>query len=435
MHNSPERMKSKHIACICDPGNSHIMNFAAIADELKRRGHRFTVFHLPDLEPKVRAHGLEFSPLPRYRASAEPRVDPGAMLHDSSLREFLFWAKHNANTFCSEAPRAFRSANVDAVLVDMSEPGAASAAEAAGLPFITVCNAIPLHGEPAVPPDFSPWPYSTNAWAKLRNRAAYSVRDLMIWPLHRTVNHYRRRHALRAYRSPEDSFSPFAQITQLVPEFDFPRKRLPDVFHYVGPYRRGARANISFPYERLDGKPLVYASLGTVLGGRKHIWQAIVDGCAGLDIQLVISLGGRDGAGLIANLSSNTIVVKYAPQQELLSRAAVAITHAGLNSVMEALAAGAPLVAVPMTGDQFSVAARIAYTRVGEVIQANECSGAAVGAAVRKILDTSAYRDRESVIRAAIEKTRGATSAADIIEEVIATRRPILRCTVPISVD
>jgi zeaxanthin glucosyltransferase len=63
---------------------------------------------------------------------------------------------------------------------------------------------------------------------------------------------------------------------------------------------------------------------------------------------------------------SNVIVVDQAPQIELLKRATLCITHAGLNTALESLAYGVPMVAIPIGYDQFGVAARIAYHGVGE---------------------------------------------------------------------
>jgi len=403
------------------------MTFGAIGRELQRRGHRVTVFQAPELAQKISAEGLDFSPLASRGFSVQHYVDLVVEQQGVSLRNFLDYAVKSARMLCEEAPGAFQSAGVDGVVVDISQPGGATAAEISGLPFVSVCNALPLHSEPDVPPDFLPWRYHDAWWARVRNRLGYAVRDFMIRPLHRVLNGYRSSSGLRPYGSPDDSFSPFAQITQLVREFDFPRKRLPDCFHYVGPYRREPEREVSFPFERLDGRPIIYASLGTVFGSRTEIWNAIVEGCRGLDAQLVIALGGSGRAQSLTKLPANAIVADYAPQCELLKRASLAITHGGLNSVMEALAAGVPPLAIPITGDQFGVAARIAYTGVGEIVPAAKCTGSRIGAAARKILSRSTYREREAVIGAAIQRTQGAVSAASIIEEVVATRRdPVL---------
>lgn len=339
-----------------------------------------------------------------------------------SIRNFLDYAIKSATMLCEEAPGALRAIHADGVMVDISEPGGATAAEAAGLPFVTVCNAVPLHSDPETPPDFLPWRYRDAWWARLRNQLAYAVRNVIISPLHRVLNRYRREWNLRPYWSPDDSFSQLAQITQLVPEFDLPRSRLPTCFHYVGPYRREAEKSIPFPYDRLDGRPLIYASLGTVFGGRTELWKAILEGCSGQNMQVIISLGGHRVE--LPDARSNTIVVDYGPQRELLRRASLAITHAGLNTVMEACAAGVPLVAMPITGDQFGAAARVSYANIGEVVPVSKCHGSSIQAAVQKILGSSSYAVHAAAIRRAIDRTNGARSAAEIIEDVISARRP-----------
>lgn len=421
-------MRSLHIACICDPGPSHVMACKAIAHELQSRGHRVTFFQAAELRPKFPpGEGFGFSPLPNHGFSAESYVELVGHQQGVSIRNFLDYAAKSAVMLCEEAPRALQAAGVDGAITDISEPGGATAAEAAGLPFVTISNALPLHSDPDVPPDFLPWRYHDAWWARIRNRIGYAVRDALISPLHRVLNRYRRSWKLRPYRSPDDSFSRIAQITQLVAEFDLPRKHLPPYFHYVGPYRREPETDISFPWERLDGRRFIYASLGNVFGGRADLWRAIIDGCSQLNAQLVISLGGRRAE--LPQLPAGGIVVQYAPQVRLLNRAAVAITHAGLNSVMEAAAAEVPVLAIPITGDQFGVAARIAHTKMGEVVPASNCDGPRVAAAARSILGTHAFRERASIIRDAIDRTHGAADAAVIIEAGLLTGQPVLRQT------
>src|SRR2546422_7887921 len=67
-------------------------------------------------------------------------------------------------------------------------------------------------------------------------------------------------------------------------------------------------------------------------------------------------------------LAGEPIVVEFAPQLELLKRAALCITHAGLNTALECLSNGVPMVAIPITNDQPGVAARIEWTGTGEMV-------------------------------------------------------------------
>ena len=50
---------------------------------------------------------------------------------------------------------------------------------------------------------------------------------------------------------------------------------------------------IEFPWQKLDGRPLIYASMGTLQNRQKPIFETIAAACAGLDAQLRLSLGSR----------------------------------------------------------------------------------------------------------------------------------------------
>jgi UDP:flavonoid glycosyltransferase YjiC (YdhE family) len=85
------------------------------------------------------------------------------------------------------------------------------------------------------------------------------------------------------------------------------------------------------------------------------------------DLQLVLSIGNQIDPDQVGPAPSNAIIVRQAPQLELLQRSSVCITHAGLNTVLEALAQGVPQIAIPVTHDQPGVAARIANKQTGLV--------------------------------------------------------------------
>jgi hypothetical protein len=84
-------------------------------------------------------------------------------------------------------------------------------------------------------------------------------------------------------------------------------------------------------------------------------------------LQLALSIGDQLQPREIGPVPSNAIIVKRAPQLELLKQTSVSITHAGLNTVLEALTQGVPQVAIPVTNDQPGVAARIADKKTGVI--------------------------------------------------------------------
>jgi MGT family glycosyltransferase len=163
----------------------------------------------------------------------------------------------------------------------------------------------------------------------------------------------------------------------------------------------------------------VYASLGTLQNGSEDIFRIIADACAGLDTQLVISLGGGLDPERLGLLSGDPLVVKYAPQPEIVKRAAAVITHAGLNTTLESLAEGVPLVCIPLGNDQPGVAARVASRGVGVVVPRRKLNAKRLRSPVRSVLTDEKYRCAARETQAVILQLDGLQRAADIIENAL----------------
>jgi MGT family glycosyltransferase len=136
---------------------------------------------------------------------------------------------------------------------------------------------------------------------------------------------------------------------------------------------------------------------------------------------------GRKGASIPENLPGNPIVVGYAPQVALLRRAALVITHGGLNTRLESLSEGLPLVVVPITNDQPGVAARIAHLGVGEFIPVQKLTAAAMRQAVQRVLTAPNYRERSAHFAEKLQQLNGPAHAADLIENAFTRRQRIVR--------
>lgn len=407
----------KHYGIICPPVRGHLNPFLALARELQGRGHRVTVFHMPDLETSVRAEEVDFVPI---GASDHPIGSLSRSLDElgrlSGLAALRFTVRAVAMTtemICRDAPRAIRDAGVDMLLVDQTEPAGGSVAEYLGMPFVTLCNALALNREPNIPPPFSPWKYRESAWARLRNALGYAVSDRILAPVHRVLGDYRRRWKLPAYKSSEDSYSQLAQISQQPPEFDFPRRLLPSCFHYVGPLRGPERRRGEFPWERLDGRPLIYSSLGTLQNARTNLFQCFAEACKGMDVQLVIA--GRSPESL-GPLPENVIATSYAPQLELLKKASLTVTHGGLNTVLDSLSCGVPMIVVPLTYEQPAIAMRVVRIGAGEMVPLSRSTPQRIRTAIRNLRSESMYTVRAEAMAVSIKVAGGVVRAAQLIE-------------------
>ena len=125
-------------------------------------------------------------------------------------------------------------------------------------------------------------------------------------------------------------------------------------------------------------------------------------------------------------MPGNPLVVRAAPQLELLDRAALTITHAGMNTTMESLARGVPLVAIPITNDQPAVAARIAWTGAGLVVPPWRLTPKRLRAAVARVLAEPSFTANAARLQAAIARAGGVSKAADVVERLLQTGQPVL---------
>jgi MGT family glycosyltransferase len=160
--------------------------------------------------------------------------------------------------------------------------------------------------------------------------------------------------------------------------------------------------------------------MGSLQNGFDEVFRKIAHACAGLDAQLVLSLGGGMEPAALGDLPGDPIVVKFAPQLELLRRASLTITHAGLNTTLESLAQGVPMVAIPVGNDQPGVAARIAWTQTGRVVPLGKLSVQRLRGEVETVLRDGKYRAAAQQLQQAITRINGLEKAADLVEATLA---------------
>jgi zeaxanthin glucosyltransferase len=131
----------------------------------------------------------------------------------------------------------------------------------------------------------------------------------------------------------------------------------------------------------------------------------------------VLSVGDRVELDQLEPAPKNTIIVKRAPQLELLKRTSVCVTHAGLNTVLESLAQGVPQVAIPVTFDQPGVAARIADKQTGVVTSLDKLTVSHLSTLTTEVLTNPIYRANARKVQKAIAQINGLSVAADLIED------------------
>ena len=423
-----------HFGIIYPPASGHLNPMTALGRELQRRGHQVTVLGTLDVQSKALAAGLEFRAIAEseypLRSTAQMSVQLGQLNGLAALRYTISLYKDFTAVLLRDIPKAIKEAGVEALLIDESIL-ASAVAEFLHIPFVTVCfgGCGGLRADPqnAIPPFFTTWSHNPAWWALLRNQLVWFLFHWLIQPIRDVENEYRRQWKLPLRSSYHEAYSKLAIISQQLAELEFPKQKLPSHLHFTGPlYDTTARQKVDFPYEKLNGKPLIYASLGTVLNRLQYVFRDIAHACEDLDVQLVISLGGALDPEELSNLPGQPIVVKYAPQLELLKKTTLTITHAGLNTTLESLSNGVPMVAIPIANDQPSVAARIAWAGVGEFIPLSRLSVPKLRTAIQQVLTQDSYKQNALRLQEAIRHAGGVSRAADIVEKAVFTGKPVL---------
>ena len=412
-----------HFGVLSYRGAGHLNPLLALSKQLIERGHRVTLFQHPELERRIRQHGMGFFPIEvsgvvgskQQQAKAAWRKNATAL---EEVRDRLKRTIAEMEAYLREYPAAIRAAGVDTLILGEIILAGPTVAEMLRLPYFIVSTSIPHNFGWEAPRSIAP----SRSWVERLQKELLEVSVLhMRGPIRRSLDHYRRQLGLESIRKIGKTFPELAHITQWPQCLDTPRSESPANFFYTGPFvDRTGRPFVEFPWEQLDGRPLIYASLGTTRRGDPAIFHRIAEACNGLDLQLVISLGGRRDLEMFTGLPGNPLVVKDAPQLELLNRAEIVITHAGPNTVLETLMQGKPMLALPITLDQPAVAARLARAGVAEVLSTESHCAQQIRAALVKLQKYPHYRDAAQKLQTQICSLCGLERAAGIIEDALA---------------
>jgi MGT family glycosyltransferase len=421
-----------HFGVVAPAFYSHVSALAALSFELIARGHRVTFLQRPDAaaflkDARIGFHavGAHTHPPGSLAAALRRAANPGGPL---GLRQVILDMARGTDMLCRELPAAFESLGIDAVIADQMEAAGGLVAEALGLPFVSVACALPVNREPGMPLPVMPFAYGDSDQARQVVEGSTRVYDWMMRPHGAVIAAHAHRFGLGKRSSLHDCLSPLAQVSQTVEAFDFPRRALPLNFHHVGPLRAsmdaGAAAHAPMPVPD-PGRPFVFASLGTLQGQRFTLFKRIARACRRLDAQLLVAhCGGlnTDQEDALTRAGANWVCA-FAPQRAVLARADAVVSHAGLNTVMDAIEARTPILALPIAFDQPGAAARILHAGIGLRASPRLAGPATLERQLRRLIGEPQFGDRLETLAHKLAQAGGTPRAADIVEAALQLRR------------
>jgi len=426
-----------HFTVIAPPFTSHVRSLEALASGLLAKGHRISWIHQADVRQVLSDPRIEFHPVgaathpPGSLALTWARAaHPGGPL---GLRRVIADVASATDMLCREAPALLRSLGTEAVIADQMEAAGGLLARSLGLAFVSVACALPVNRDPQVPLPVMPWGYAHDRRGERLNEASARVYDWLMQPHARVIARHARGFGIPPCSTLAECLSPLAQISQATASFDFARNPLPAHFHHVGPLRPPLADEPPLDLPIDSRRPFIFASLGTLQGGRFGLFKRIAQACKALDVQLLLAHCHQLDAAQAEALkhAGATWVTGFAPQRAALARADAAVSHAGLNTVLDALAAGTPVLALPIAFDQPGVAARLAHGGAGLQRLPALASAAGIEKSLRRLLDEPSFSLRAQALGADVRHSGGVGRAVEIVEAALRQRPFIQTRNVP----
>ncbi len=185
---------------------------------------------------------------------------------------------------------------------------------------------------------------------------------------------------------------------------------------FVGPAILSRHEAIDFPLEKLTGeRPVLYISLGTAFNNQPQFFKDCFEAFRGQDWQVVLSRGRRVDPAALGPVPDNFLVAPYVPQLAILPHTSVFVTHCGMNSTMESLFYGVPMVTVPQRPEQAMTARRVADMGLGIPLDKETVNATILREAVERVAHDPAYYERTLQMQQLIQEAGGYRRAADAI--------------------
>ncbi|MCH6264548.1 MULTISPECIES: macrolide family glycosyltransferase [Neobacillus] len=186
-------------------------------------------------------------------------------------------------------------------------------------------------------------------------------------------------------------------------------------YKFVGPSISLRPMQENFDLPTIQGKNLIYISLGTVFNQAIDFYKLCFKAFGNTDHTVIMSIGEKTHLSDLGEIPRNFIVKNYVPQTEVLKYTRVFITHGGMNSVHEGLYNGVPLIVIPQSADQPIIAGQVAKLGAGITLQMQNLTANQLSEAVDQVLKQPSYQKAAASIGESFQKSGGYHQAVDEI--------------------
>jgi MGT family glycosyltransferase len=371
------------------------------------RGHDVRVLADRVLAPDIASTGAEH--VVWDRAPQRPNLDPQSVIMKDWDAKTPFEAFGRVRDGAMVGPAALFAADVrselqrrpaDVVVGNFFVFGAQIAAEAEGVPFaFLVSNLLSFRGSgtPPLGPGLKP---ARGPLGRARDAVLNRVMARLFDKGLDQLNEVRRANGLEPIASVLENFERADGLLLMTSSaFEYESFTPPPNVRLVGP-RLDDPAWVGSWTPPAGNEPLVLVGMSSTFMDHSDALQRAATALAGLPVRGLVTTGPAIPVETI-DAPANVTVVERAPHSEVLRHAKVIVTHAGHGTVLKALAAGVPVVAMPLGRDQLDNAARVVHHGAGLRLKPT-AKPDTIAKALRRLLEERSFSAAAERMAAAI---------------------------------
>ena len=409
-------------------GGGNLPPSLALVSQLVARGHTVRMLGEPCSQDEIQAAGCTFRSYTYapHRSTKSPQAD---FLRDwearssleafARLRDRLMYGP--AHAYATDTLAELEREPADAVVINYALYGAMAAAEKARVPHALLVPGLYEVPSPGAPPfGFGLFPSDTVVgWLRDRLLTRLVTREYARGLP--ALNEARTQLGLDRLQHPWQQFDRADRVLVLTSQaFDWLAPSRPPNVCYVGPQLADpawAQPWLS-PWPADHPDPLILVSFSTTFQNQAALLQRVMDATSGLPVRVLVTLGPTLTPDHF-RVPSNVMLTPSAAHAQVFPQAAVVVTHAGHGTVIRALAAGVPLVCLPMGRDQPEIAARVVARGAG-VRLSPKATVPQVRQAVQRVLADARFREAAQRLARRMAEEVEQSRAVDLLEELAA---------------
>jgi MGT family glycosyltransferase len=383
-----------------EPG--HAFPMLALGAALVARGHEVSFETWKRWREHVQAEGMRFIPAPEY---------PVFPTRERPLRPYEAVVRAAGPTRASIA-----EADAQVVVHDILTLAPAMAGELDGIPVATL---IP-HLHPASPPGFPPFALGARLPRTFIGRTLWRRLDGVVQEGVRRgraeLNDARERLGLDPLERLHGGISAELTIVGTFPQLEYPRS-WPENVHVVGPLMWEPPFG-DVPLPAGEG-PLVLVSPSTAQDPEQRLLTTAIAALGDAPVR-VLATTNRKPLPHPISVPPNTVMVDWLSYSRTMPLSSLVVSHGGHGTVARALASGAPVLAVPHSGDMGENAARLDWAGVGARLPWRLLTPRTLRLAASRALADDSISSRARGLAGWASRHDGAARAADLVERLCA---------------